>query len=212
MKNQKEKQRMAEVIGILEELYPDAGIQLDSHTPFQLMVAVVLSAQCTDARVNMVTQKMFAKYPDLEDYVNMPIEELEQMIFSTGFYHAKAKNIKAAATMLLNDYAGEMPNNMEELLKLPGVGRKSANVILGHCFDIPGIVVDTHVKRIAYRLGFTTTQDPEKVEYALMELIPEEKWVLFTHLLINHGRKVCTSRKAKCEECGLAVLCAKKMK
>lgn len=212
MKNQKEKQRMAEVIEILEELYPDAGIQLDSHTPFQLMVAVVLSAQCTDARVNMVTQKMFAKYPDLEDYVNMPIEELEKMIFSTGFYHAKAKNIKAAATMLFNDYAGEMPNNMEELLKLPGVGRKSANVILGHCFDIPGIVVDTHVKRIAYRLGFTTTLNPEKVEYELMELIPEEKWVLFTHLLINHGRKVCASRKAKCEECGLAVLCVKRMK
>lgn len=212
MKNEKEIQRMAEVIEILEELYPDAGIQLDSHTSFQLMVAVVLSAQCTDARVNIVTKAMFAKYPDLEDYVNMPIKELEQMIFSTGFYHAKAKNIKAAATMLFNEYAGEMPNNMEELLKLPGVGRKSANVILGHCFDIPGIVVDTHVKRIAYRLGFTITLNPEKVEFALMELIPEDKWVLFTHLLINHGRKICTSRKAKCEECGLAVLCAKQMK
>jgi endonuclease-3 len=200
-----------EIIKKLEDLYPKAGIQLDSESPFQLLVAVILSAQCTDARVNIITKDLFAKYPKVEDYITLPIEELEKLIFSAGFYHSKAKGIKGTADMIVNEFGGEVPDNMDDLLRLPGVGRKSANVILGHCYDTPGIVVDTHVKRIAFRLGLTTTKDPLKVEFELMDILPEEKWVLFTHLLINHGRAVCTSRKAKCEECVLNTVCEMKL-
>jgi endonuclease-3 len=207
MRETKKTKRMREIIGILKEEYPRAGIQLEADSPWKLMVAVILSAQCTDKRVNMITKDLFAQYSEVEDYVVMPVEELEQLIYSAGFYKAKAKNIKAAAKMLVEDFESEMPSTMEELLKLPGVGRKSANVILGHCFDIPGIVVDTHVKRLAFRMGFTDTKDPEKVEFALMKIIEKEEWVLFTHLIINHGRNVCTSRKPKCEKCRIADLC-----
>ncbi len=205
MKNKQSKAK--EIIKKLEDLYPKAGIQLYAKSPFQLLVAVILSAQCTDARVNIITKDLFAKYPNVEDYITLPIEELEKLIFSAGFYHSKAKGIKGTSDMIVNEFGGQVPNNMEDLLRLPGVGRKSANVILGHCYDTPGIVVDTHVKRIAFRLGLTTTKDPLKVEFELMDILPKPKWVLFTHLLINHGRAVCTSRKAKCEECSLNDIC-----
>jgi endonuclease-3 len=203
----KKQEKAKEIIKKLENLYPKAGIQLDSDSPFQLLVAVILSAQCTDARVNIITKDLFAKYPNVEDYITLPIEDLEKLIFSAGFYHSKAKGIKGTADMIVNEFGGKVPDNMDDLLKLPGVGRKSANVILGHCYDTPGIVVDTHVKRIAFRLGLTTTKDPLKVEFELMDILPEEKWVLFTHLLINHGRAVCTSRQAKCDECLLNAIC-----
>lgn len=210
MKNKKEKrEKMREVISILKEEYPEAGIQLTAETPWQLLVAVVLSAQCTDKRVNMITKELFACCSEPEDFIALPVEELEQMIFSAGFYKAKSKNIKAAAEMLVDKYKGQMPSSMEELLTLPGVGRKSANVILGHCFDVPAIVVDTHVKRLSYRMGFTDTKDPEKAEFALLDIVEEKDMVRFNHLLIEHGRSVCSSRKPKCEKCIIAELCEK---
>ncbi len=198
---------MKSIIRCLAKEYPDVRIQLNYEHPHQLLVATILSAQCTDARVNIVTGHLNQKYLSPQDYLNVPIEELERDIYSTGFYHAKAKNIRAATKMVLDEFGGEVPGTMEELLRLPGVGRKTANVLLGHCFDTPGIVVDTHVIRISNRLGFAATKDPKKIEFALMELIPKKQWVAFTHYLINHGRKVCTSRRAKCDECTISRYC-----
>lgn len=203
----KKKQRMGEIISILSKLYPDVKIQLDHEDAFQLMIATILSAQCTDARVNIVTRTLFKKYITPEDYLKVPQEELEKDIFSTGFYHAKAKNIREAVRKIIGEYSGEVPNTMEKLLTLPGVGRKTANVILGHCFDTPGVVVDTHVKRIANRLGMTESDNPEKIEFELMELIPKNLWVIFTHYFINHGRNTCIARNPKCGECVIASLC-----
>ena len=203
------KARMNDILTIAEKNYPKAGIQLLSHTSFQLMVAVILSAQCTDKRVNTVTEKLFSIYPNPEDYINIEIEELENLIFSTGFYRAKAKNIKAAAQMLIEKYNGIMPNDMENLLTLPGVGRKSANVILGNYYNIPGIVVDTHVKRLARKMGFVETQNPEKIEFELQKLIEIDKWVIFTHYMIEHGRAICKGQKPKCELCPFEKLCPK---
>ncbi len=201
------KSRMKSIIRCLAKEYPDVRIQLHYEHPHQLLVATILSAQCTDARVNIVTGKLFGKYKAAVDYINVPAEELEQDIFSTGFYRAKARNIRAATKMVLEQYGGEVPGTMEELLRLPGVGRKTANVLLGHCFDTPGIVVDTHVIRISNRLGFAATKDPQKIEFILMELVPKKQWVGFTHYLINHGRKVCTARRAKCDECSIGSYC-----
>lgn len=205
----KKKVRMNDILTIAAGEYPKAGIQLVSHTSFQLMVAVILSAQCTDKRVNIVTEKLFSIYPNLEDYINIEIEELENLIFSTGFYRAKAKNIKAAAQMLIEKYNGIMPNDMEILLTLPGVGRKSANVILGHYYNIPGIVVDTHVKRLARKMGFVETQNPDKIEFELQKLIDVDKWIIFTHYMIEHGRAICKGQKPKCELCVFEKLCPK---
>jgi endonuclease-3 len=202
-----EKERMFEILQILSKEYPDVKIQLNFQSPFQLLVATILSAQCTDDRVNKVTPKLFLKYLTIEDFTKVPQEELEKDIFSTGFYRSKAEKIQKTARILIDEYACEVPSTMEELLKLPGVGRKTANVLLGHIFDTPGIVVDTHVLRISKRLGFTNTENAEKVEFALMELIPENQWVIFTHYFINHGRKVCTARRAKCNECLVRQLC-----
>ncbi|MBM2813630.1 MAG: endonuclease [Ignavibacteria bacterium] len=204
-----EKKRMAVVIKTLESVYPTARIGLEYRNPFQLMISTILSAQCTDARVNMVTEKIFKKYSTPEDFISIPVEILEQEIFSTGYYKAKSKNIQANCRMLIDEFNGIVPNTMEELLRLPGVGRKTANVILGHCFEAVGIVVDTHVSRIANRMGFAATQDAGKIEYALMELVPKKIWMLFTHYWISLGRQVCTSRKAKCGECSVAGLCQK---
>ena len=167
----KKKERSDIVLRRLSEIYPDIKIQLNFNDPFELLVATILSAQCTDARVNQVTSELFAKYKTPEDYLKVPNEALEKDIYSTGFYKAKAKNIRASAKKIIEEHDGEVPDNMDELIKLPGVGRKTANVVLGHCFDIPGIVVDTHVKRIANRLKLTTNKDPVKIEYQVKKLI-----------------------------------------
>jgi endonuclease-3 len=202
-----QKQRMTEILRILSIEYPDVKIQLDFDTPFQLLIATILSAQCTDARVNQVTKQLFKKYKYIEDYIKVPQEELEKDIFSTGFYKSKAEKIQKATEMIIKKYNGEVPSTMEELLSLPGVGRKTANVLLGHIFNVPAIVVDTHVLRITNRLGFVETDNAEKVEFKLMELIPENEWVIFTHYFINHGRKVCLARKPKCNKCKIYDYC-----
>ncbi len=202
------KQRMTFIINELSKEYPDVKIQLDFSNPFELLIATILSAQCTDARVNIVTKDLFAKYLSPEDYLKVPIEELEKDIYSTGFYRAKAKNIVGACKMIIENYKGELPQTMEELLKLPGVGRKTANVVLGHCFDTPGIVVDTHVTRLSNRMGFVETKDAVKIEFALMKIIEKDIWVTFTHYFINHGRKICV-RNPKCEKCVVAEECKK---
>ena len=174
---------------------------------WQLLVAVILSAQCTDARVNEVTKTLFVKYPDLPSLAAADLGELEREIFSTGFYHNKAKNIKACAEVLLRDYGGEVPSEIDELVKLPGVGRKTANVIRGNVYGTPSIVVDTHVKRIAKRLGFTNETDPVKVEFDLMRVLPEDHWILVNLQLITLGRQICRSQSPDCAHCFLSGEC-----
>lgn len=202
-----EKKRMSIILDILSKEYPDVKIQLNHTTPFELLVATILSAQCTDERVNKVTAFLFSKYKTPEDYIKIPIEELEKDIFSTGYYKSKARHIKEMSKMIVEQFLGEIPTKLEDLIKLPGVGRKTANVILGHCFATPAIVVDTHVIKIINRLGFVESKNPKIIERKLMELIPTEKWVIFTHYFINHGRKICTARKPKCKECVIAKYC-----
>jgi endonuclease-3 len=199
--------RMKEILDILKTEHLDARIALNYSNPFELLIATILSAQCTDARVNIVTVPLFKKYKIPEDYVMIPIENLEKDIFSTGFYKNKAKNIKAASKKLVEEFNSEVPGTMEELLSLDGVGRKTANVVLGHCFGIDGIVVDTHVTRLSNRLGFVATDNAVKIEFELMELIPQEDWVMFTHYMIQHGRKICVARKPLCGKCVINHLC-----
>ena len=200
-------QHTAEIIAILERTYSEAKIALHYETPFQLLIATILSAQCTDERVNKVTPGLFEQYPTPQDFLHAPIEELEQAIFSTGFYRNKAKSIHGACQGLIERHGGEVPQTMEELVKLPGVGRKTANVLLGHCFGTPGIVVDTHVKRISNLLGLADSSNPNVIEKQLEEAIPEEKWVKFSHLLAEHGRAICIARRPQCRECPLSLLC-----
>jgi endonuclease-3 len=207
MIKKKKKEILDKTIKELKKLFPEVKIQLHFDTPFQLLVATMLSAQCTDERVNKVTAKMFAEYKAPEDYVKMPLGKLEKLVYSTGYYKAKSKHIKDMSKMLLDKYGGEVPGKMEELLTLPGVGRKTANVILGHIFDTPAIVVDTHVIKIMNRLGICTSKNADKIERELMQLIDEKDWVLFTHLMINFGRAVCTARSPKCSECPIKELC-----
>lgn len=206
------KARMEATIAILKKEYPDAKIELEYKNPLDLLVATILSAQCTDARVNIVTRELFKVFKTVDDYINSPNELLEQYIFSAGFYKMKAKNIKNACKMIKENYNGELPNTMEELLRLPGVGRKTANVILGHCFNTAGIVVDTHVLRVCKRMGFTLEENPTKVEFDLMKVISDDYWVLFTHLIIRHGRKTCSSRSPKCSLCAVKEECEFKQK
>jgi len=201
------KKLFKNIIDILSKEYPNVKIQLNHSNPFELLIATILSAQCTDARVNIVTEKLFKKYITPLDYLKVPIEELEQDIFSTGYYKSKAKNIRALCEILINQYNGIVPNTLDELIKLPGVGRKTANVILGHCFNTPAIVVDTHVIRISNLLGIVNTKNAEKIEYELMNIIEQDLWVSFTHYFINHGRKVCIARRPKCSECKISHLC-----
>ncbi len=203
------KNRVLSIIEILKNEYPEAKIRLNYSNPFNLLVATILSAQCTDDRVNIVTKDLFNELKSPEDFVKIPQEHLEKMIYSTGFYKAKAKNIKAMSEIISNEFKGRVPNNMDDLLKLPGVGRKTANVILGHCFKPAGITVDTHVKRISYRLGLTKSKNPLIIEKDLIALVPKKYWTLITHLLINHGRKICKARKPKCNDCKLNHLCPK---
>jgi endonuclease-3 len=201
------RERAHEIIRILEESYPESKIALHYDSPFQLLIALILAAQCTDERVNMVTPGLFERYPTPQAFLDAPQEEIEQAIFSTGFYRNKAKSIKGATKALVETFGGEVPRTMEELTSIPGIGRKSANVILGHCFEVPGMVVDTHVKRIANLLKLVDTEDPEKIEFALMELIPMEKWTASGHLFQRHGQAVCVARRPNCPACPIAILC-----
>lgn len=201
------KQRALKISELLEEMYPEAACSLEYAEPLQLMVATILAAQCTDARVNMVTKELFRKYRSVQDFAYAEQEELEQDIRSTGFYHNKAKNIIAACKMIISDFGGRVPPNMEDLLKLPGVGRKTANLILNDCFGVPGVVIDTHAKRLANRMGLTDNEDPEKIEYDLMKILPNEKWGSFCHQLVYHGRALCDARKPKCSECAIKPYC-----
>jgi endonuclease-3 len=201
------KELQTEVISILSKEYPEVKIQLNHSSPFELLIATMLSAQCTDARVNIVTEKLFKKYLVADDYLKVPAEELEQDIFSTGYYKAKARNIRECAKVLIERFNREIPNNLEDLVALPGVGRKTANVVLGHAFGIPGVVVDTHVVKISNRIGIVNTKDAVKIEQELMKLIPKEQWTIFTHYYIEHGRKVCVARSPKCKVCLIRHLC-----
>ncbi|MCR4610468.1 MAG: endonuclease III [Lachnospiraceae bacterium] len=187
-------------------------IYLNHETPWQLLIAVILSAQCTDERVNIVTKDLFVKYPTLDAFANADVKELEQDIYSIGFHHAKARNIKACCERLITEYGGEVPDNMDDLLSLAGVGRKTANVILGNIYNIPSIVVDTHVKRISKRFGFTESDDPEVVEQDLMKVLPKEHWILYNIQIITFGRNICFARSPKCAECPLQDLCIDKGK
>ena len=192
----------------LAALYPDAHCELDFATPFQLLVATILSAQCTDKRVNMVTPVLFTRYPTVESLARAKQEDVEEIIKSTGFFRNKAKSIIGMAGALADRYAGEVPATLASLVTLPGVGRKTANVILGNAFDVnEGVVVDTHVGRLAIRLGLTTETDPIKVEQELMRLFPSDRWTMLAHLLIFHGRRVCEAKKPRCSICTLADIC-----
>ena len=192
----------------LWRLYPDAKCSLDFSNPLELLVATQLSAQCTDERVNLVTRDLFQKYRTVEDYASASQEELEQDIRSTGFYRNKAKNIRAACQLLITNYNCEVPSTMADLIKLPGVARKTANVVLGNAFGIiEGFVVDTHIGRLARRFGWTKNEDPVKVEQDLMRLVPRQDWLDLSHLMIFHGRAICQSRKPLCQQCTLSKLC-----
>lgn len=196
------------IIETLKKMYPDAKCSLDFSTPFQMLVSVVLSAQCTDERVNKTTPGIFSKYSTPQDFADMDIELLEELIHPCGFYKTKAKNLKRTAQILVEKYDGIVPNNMEDLMSLPGVGRKSANVIMLEAFDLPqGIAVDTHCKRIANRLGFSSQSDPAKIEQDLLKVIPKEYYKDVNHIFIWHGRNVCTSQKPKCDSCKLQQYC-----
>ncbi|MBQ2940865.1 MAG: endonuclease III [Clostridia bacterium] len=198
----------------LSALYPDSECTLTYKDPFQLLIATQLAAQCTDARVNIVTKTLYKKYPTVESFAAADLTELEQDIKSTGFYHNKAKNIIGCAKKLLSDFGGKVPKTMEELLSLPGTGRKTANLVLGDAFGIPGIVIDTHAKRLAGRIGLTKEETPEKIEKDLMKFTPKDYWTMLGHHFVDHGRAVCDARKPKCENCVLSDICtyAKKNK
>jgi endonuclease-3 len=192
----------------LQRLYPDADCALVHDDPFQLLIATILSAQCTDVRVNMVTPELFEEYPDPQAFAQASQEEIEEAIRSTGFFRNKAKNIRAASKSLVEEYDGEIPNDMKKLNALAGVGRKTANVVLGNAFDNPGgVVVDTHVKRISNKLGLTKESNPEKIERDLNALLPKSRWVKFAHQMIHHGRTICKAPTPKCDECTLYKWC-----
>jgi len=200
--------RLKKILATLDQMYPEATCALHHHNAWELLVATILSAQCTDRRVNMVTPGLFRKYPTIRDFANAKQEELAQDIRSTGFFNNKAKSVIGAARKILSDFGGEVPREIDQLLTVPGAARKTANVVLGTAFGIAsGVVVDTHVQRIARRLDLTRETDPGKIEKNLMKTIPKEKWILFSHQIIHHGRALCVARNPKCGECGLASLC-----
>jgi endonuclease-3 len=200
--------RTARIIAALKAAYPQAHCELNYSNPLELLIATILSAQCTDRRVNLVTAKLFRRYRTAADYANAPLAELEQAIKTTGFFRNKAKNIQACCRALVEKHNGEVPRTMEELHSLAGVGRKTANVVLGNAFGInAGVVVDTHVARLARRLGLSTHTDPVKIEQDLMKLVPQQDWTQFSHWLIWHGRRRCSARKPDCAHCEIAALC-----
>lgn len=200
--------RTKEILDLLDEVYTtEYKCYLNYENPGQLLIATMLSAQCTDARVNVVTKDLFQKYPTMEAFARADLKELEQDIKPTGFYHNKAKNILGAARMICERFGGEVPGSLEDLTSLPGVGRKTANVIRGNIFHEPSVVVDTHVKRISKRLGLTKEEDPEKIEYELMKVLPKDHWILYNIQIITFGRQICFARSPKCEECFLTKYC-----
>ncbi|HDO41990.1 MAG TPA: endonuclease III [Candidatus Bathyarchaeota archaeon] len=202
------KKKVVEIIDLLEKVHPDAKLALKWSTPLELLVATILSAQCTDERVNRVTEHLFKKYRTAEDYANADLEEFEQDIRSISFYRSKARNIKKACQVLVEKYNSEVPKTMEDLLSLPGVARKTANVVLSNAYGIlEGIIVDTHVRRVSRRLGLTEETDSYKVEKDLMKIVPREKWLRFADLLIFHGRRICKAKNPKCDECILNKIC-----
>ena len=192
---------------ILTKTYPEVRCELDFRNPLQLLVAVVLSAQCTDKRVNAITPALFKKYKSAKDYAKAPLPEIEQFIYSAGFFHAKARHLKGLGRKIVEEFDGEVPATIEELVTLPGVGRKTANVVLGHAFGIPGITVDTHFGRLSRRFEWTSAMDPVKVEHEVGLLIPEKEWTNLSQRMIWHGRRICHSRKPACGACPLAKIC-----
>ena len=206
-------QRVAAILAKLDQAYPDATCELNHKNAFELLIATILSAQCTDVRVNQVTVMLFQKYPDAKAFAYATPSELEQEIRPTGFFRNKTKSVMGASKGILENFRGEVPRTMEEILTLPGVARKTGNVVLGTAYGIPsGIVVDTHVQRIANRLDLTRNEDPKKIEQDLMQVIPKDKWIQFSHQIIWHGRRVCQARKPKCVECNMESLCYAKDK
>jgi len=201
------RERALTIFKILKKTYPDATCSLDYRSPLELMVATILAAQCTDERVNIVTKSLFAKYHTPKDYVKTPIGQLEKEIHTCGFFRQKAKSIVNSCKAILEKFDGDVPNTMEDLTTLPGVGRKTANVILGQCFNIPGVIVDTHCTRVSNRLGFTQQKDATKIETDLMKLWPKDTWTLYSHFMVFHGRAICQARKPKCEECPINQHC-----
>jgi endonuclease-3 len=201
------QKRVKEIIKILTKVIPDSTIALKSSIPLELLIATILSAQCTDVRVNEVTATLFKKYRSAKDYAQADLSELEQDIRPTGFYRNKAKSIQKCCQELAVRFRGDVPKTLEEMVTLPGVGRKTANVILGNAFGIPGIVVDTHVHRVSQRIGLTQKDDPVKIESDLMEIVPKEEWTHFSNLLIWHGRRTCVARKPLCDSCVIRKLC-----
>lgn len=207
---QKEKERVTEILKRLDEHYSrEYKCYLNHENAWQLLIATILSAQCTDARVNIVTKDLFVKYPTLEAFAGAKQEELEEDIRPTGFFKNKARNIIACAQRLLHEFGGEVPRTIEELTSLAGVGRKTANVIRGNIYNDPSVVVDTHVKRISQKLGFTKENDPEKIEQDLMQILPKDHWILYNIQIITHGRGLCTARNPQCADCFLNDLCKK---
>jgi endonuclease III len=202
------KRHAAQVVKRLKAAYPDAHCALEFRTPLQLLVATILSAQCTDTRVNIVTRELFRKYPDAKAFAAATLSQLERAVQSTGFFRNKAKNIKNCCIALVEQYAGQVPKDLHALVELPGVGRKTANVVLGTAFAIPtGVVVDTHIARLSRRLGLTKHTDPVKIERDLMGQLPKREWIDFGHRMIAHGRRICVARKPKCDLCSLADIC-----
>ena len=204
-----ERKRMQEILRVLKREYPESQCSLIHKNPFQLLVATILSAQCTDKRVNLVTPELFRRFPGPQEMAKAKLGELEKLIQTTSFFRSKAKALLDTSQAIMELHDGKVPMELDQLVKLRGVGRKTANVVLGVAFGVPGLVVDTHVKRLSYRMGFTTSSDPVKIEQELMKIVPKEDWSLYAHLFIDHGREICTARKAKCDECVISRLCPK---
>lgn len=207
MATKSEKDRAAKIFSVLKKEYPDVKSALNFVNPFQLLIATILSAQCTDERVNIVTKTLFRKYKKPEDFINIPSEELEKDIYSTGFYKQKTKSIKQCCQALMDNFKGKVPADFEALINLPGVGRKTASVVAGNAFGIPAFAVDTHVKRLSNLLGFIDSNDPEKIEFKLKELLPEKNWTEASHILASHGKKICIARRPKCLQCKVGNYC-----
>ena len=203
-------QRARKILAALKKTHPDAKCALNHRNPLQLLVATILSAQCTDVRVNKVTPPLFKKYPTAAALARAPLAQLEKLVRTTGFYRQKSKSIQRTAGELVKRFQGKVPRTLEELVTLPGVWRKTANVILGNCYGVPGIVVDTHVKRLAYRMGLTNQTDPDKIETDLMKLIPEKDWTQFSHVMIFHGRRVCAALRPACPACPALPYCPRR--